>query len=47
MPLTILSRDDETDACPGGPRLRVFVLLPDAMRRLIERLVRLWIGAHR
>jgi hypothetical protein len=47
MPLTILSHEDETDAQPDGPRVRVFVLLPDVVKRLIEQLVRLWIGAHR
>jgi hypothetical protein len=47
MPLTILSHDDETDVRPDGRHFRVFVVLPDAVKRLIEWVVRLWIGAHR
>jgi hypothetical protein len=47
MPLTILPDDDEPDDRPDRPRFRVIVLLPEWVERLIEKLVRLWIGARR
>lgn len=47
MPPMILSDDDETDDCPERPRFRVIVLLPEWVGRLIDKLVRRWIGARR
>jgi hypothetical protein len=47
MPLTTPSHKDETNARRGGPRVRVVVSLPGWLERLIEKLVRRWIGARR
>ncbi len=44
MALTFLTDEDETEASADGPRLRLVVCLPGWLERLIEWLVRLWIG---
>jgi len=43
MPLVILA-DEDRQAAPNGPRLRVIVLVPEFAERLIERLIRLLTG---
>jgi len=43
MPLVILA-DEDRPASPNGPRLRVVVLVPKFVGRLIGRLVRLFTG---
>ena len=47
MPLTLLDDDDEPQDRPAGPRVRVFVSLPGWLKKLIEKLVRLWVGARK
>ena len=46
MPLTILSDDDEPKDRPAGERVRVIVILPQWLEKLIEK-VRRWIGARK
>lgn len=44
MALTILTDEDETEVSADGPGFRLVVRLPGWLERLIERLVRTWIG---
>jgi hypothetical protein len=46
MPPMILSEDDKTEGRPARPRYRVVALLPEWVGRLIDKLVRRWIGAR-
>jgi len=41
MPLVILA-DEDQPALPNGPHFRVVVLVPEFIKRLIEKLRRYW-----